>query len=87
MSADIIIYVNSVIKFFNENPKELAALIPLELKPLFFKKVGEVAELNFNSNNDATLTRTQFIEICVQLDRIYKQTIYHETNYGIICYN
>lgn len=68
MSVELEIYINNIIKFFTKNPKDLSNLIPLDKKDEFFSKVREVAENNVEKGDEPTLTKQQFIEVCVEVN-------------------
>lgn len=64
MDLEVSIYISNLIKFFNDNPKDLTNLIPFEKKDEFFSKVKVVANKNVIEFQDPTLTKEQFLEIC-----------------------
>ena len=47
MSVDVEIYMNNLIKFFRENPKDLLNLIPKNKEDEFYIKIKERAAQNF----------------------------------------
>lgn len=96
MDIDVKIYINNFIKFFNENPNELASIIGQSSPDQFFKEVESVAYLNHEQGEDVELTRKQIIDIIVKLNKIQpdqkksiKKTIepFIETSYGKIFLN
>lgn len=64
MNLEVSIYISNLIKFFNDNPKDLTNLIPIEKKDEFFNKVKVIANKNVVEFQDPTLTKEQFIEVC-----------------------
>jgi hypothetical protein len=93
MSVDVEIYMNNIVKFFKENPKDLLNLVPKSKEEEFYVKIREVALLNSEKGEDANLTQKQLMEICVVLNGkhpvIDKKTlgIFVETKFGQICLN
>ena len=64
MSVDVEIYMNNLVKFFKENPKDLLNLVPKEKEEEFYIKIKEVAYTNHEKGEDASLTQKQLIDIC-----------------------
>ena len=64
MSVDVEIYMNNLIKFFRENPKDLLNLIPKNKEDEFYVKIKEVAYQNYDKGEEAALTQPQLIDIC-----------------------
>ena len=87
MNVDVQLYLSGVKKFFDENPKELGKLIPMEMKELFYDKIAEYASNNVKIGEDVTLTRKQFIDVCVDINTEYSERLYKKTNFGIFCLN
>lgn len=93
MNVDIEIYMNNLVKFFNENPKDLASLIPYDKKEEFFNKVKQVVSENVEKGEDATLTRKQLIDLCVELNQQVDQFLIKKegpllfTKFGLISLN
>lgn len=67
MSVDVEIYMNNLIKFFKENPKELLNLIPQNKEDEFYKKVRDTAFQNHENGDEIILTQKQLIDICREL--------------------
>jgi hypothetical protein len=93
MSVDVEIYMNNIVKFFKENPKDLLNLVPKEKEEEFYKKIREQASENYEKGEEASLTQVQLMEICVKingkdpvLDKKVKN-IFITTKYGQICLN
>jgi hypothetical protein len=94
---DIELYLNQMMKFFDENPNELKTLIGNCEKALFFEKIKEQCFSNLENGDDIILTKTQLIDVVRNLvitgDVITKQPIeYLEmsveyTNFGKIYLN
>ena len=68
MSVDVEIYMNNLIKFFRENPKDLLNLIPKNKEDEFYIKIKEVAFQNYEKGEEAALTQPQLIDICSVLN-------------------
>ena len=64
MSVDVEIYMNNLIKFFRENPKDLLNLIPKNKEDEFYIKIKEVASQNYDKGEETALTQPQLIDIC-----------------------
>jgi hypothetical protein len=93
MNLDVEIYMSNVIKFFNENPKDLLNFVSLERKDEFFNKIKEVAEKNAEKGEEIVLTQQQFIDICLiindkpHLTKNFIERTHTKTDYGYICWN
>ena len=94
MKLEVEIYMNGVIKFFNENPKDLQNLVPENKKEILFEKIREKASENSEKGEEVTITKNQIIEICVEINtEVSKLEIVHtegpilKTKYGEICLN
>ena len=68
MSVDVEIYMNNLIKFFKENPKELSNLVPQDKEKDFYSKIKVAASKNEKSGEEITLTNKQLIDICRELN-------------------
>jgi hypothetical protein len=93
MSVDVEIYMNNIVKFFRENPKDLLNLVPKDKEEEFYNKIREQAFKNYEKGEEASLTQIQLMEICVKLngkdpvlDKKVKD-IFITTKYGLICLN
>ena len=95
MSVDVEIYMNNLIKFFRENPKDLLNLIPKNKEDEFYIKIKEIAFQNYEKGEEAALTQPQLIDICRVLngqvidDKIEEldKRIFIEYKNGYICLN
>jgi len=93
MSVDVEIYMNNIIKFFKENPKDLLNLVPKNKEEEFYVKIREVALVNADKGEDANLTQKQLMDICVILNGKHPvidkkiKGIFIEAKYGNICLN
>ena len=93
MSVDVEIYMNNIVKFFKENPKDLLNLVPKDKEEEFFNKIREQASQNYEKGKEASLTQVQLMEICVKIngkDPIIDKKIkgiFITTKYGQICLN
>jgi hypothetical protein len=96
--VDVEIYMNNILKFFGNNPKDLKNLVPENKKEEFFSKIREVATNNYEKGEDVSLTNDQLIEICVVIngkkitDKKKKdiqklESYFIETKFGLICLN
>ena len=68
-NAEVDIYVGQMIKFFETNPNELKSLIGDLDKKEFYDRIKQVAHKNYESEGDVNLTRSQLIEIVVNIHR------------------
>lgn len=68
MNVDVEIYLSNLIKFFRENPKDLASLIPVIKEKEFFQQIREQAIENLNEGKEIVLTHKQLVQICVKLN-------------------
>ena len=68
MSVDVEIYMNNLVKFFKENPRDLLNLVPKEKEEEFYIKIKEVAYTNHEKGEDAPLTQKQLIDVCVEIN-------------------
>lgn len=92
MSVDVDIYMNNIIKFFRQNPKDLLNLIPKDKEEEFYVKIREVAFENVEKGKEVSLTQKQLIEICKELNLKTSQSVeipasFLKTKYGLICLN
>lgn len=93
MNVDIEIYLSNVQKFFKNNPKDLLNLVPKSKEQDFYKKIKEIAELNFVEGRDIVLTQKQLVEVCVELNGKNKKIedfdsrVFVDSTYGKICLN
>jgi hypothetical protein len=74
MSVDVEIYMNNILKFFRENPKDLLNLVPKSFEEKFYLKIREVAKTNFEKNGEAGLTQKQLLNICRELNQARLQS-------------
>ena len=68
MNVDIEIYLSGMVKFFKDNPKDLLSLIPKDKENEFYSMLRKYSCDNFDKGDDYVLTRSQILEICVQLN-------------------
>jgi len=69
MSVDVEIYMNNIIKFFKDNPKDLLNLVPKDKENEFYLKMKERAFENYEKGEEIPLTQQQIILICVELNQ------------------
>jgi hypothetical protein len=69
MSVDVEIYMNNIIKFFRDNPKDLLNLVPKDKENEFYRKLREQAFKNYEKDGEIPLTQQQIIQICVELNQ------------------
>jgi hypothetical protein len=92
-NLDVEIYMNGVIKFFNENPKDLYNFVSEEKKSLFFDKIKQRALENSQKGSEVVLTQQQFIDICLEIndkEHLTKKSMdrtHLKTKWGYICWN
>ena len=94
MSVDVEIYMNNIIKFFRENPKDLLNLVPKSKEEDFYKKIRETAIQNYEKGEEISLTQSQMIELCVELNGKLKKNsensvnhLFVQTKFGEYCLN
>ncbi len=94
MSVDVEIYMNNIIKFFRNNPKDLQNLVPLHKEDEFYKKIREVATKNSSEGKEISLTQKQLLDICVVIngkepepDEILDERVFIPSPFGFICLN
>lgn len=93
MSVEVEIYMNNLVKFFNENPKDLVSLVPIDKKEEFFQLIKKRAMENVEKGDDPSLTWKQMIDLCVELNRVEDHFIIKKegplifTKFGIISLN
>lgn len=75
MSVDVEIYMNNVIKFFRENPNDLLNLVAKEKEEFFYKKIREVATENYEKGEEISLTQSQLISVCSEINQSDKQLL------------
>jgi hypothetical protein len=68
MNVDIEIYLSGMVKFFKDNPKDLLSLVPKDKENEFYSMLRKYSCDNFDKGDDYVLTRSQILEICVQLN-------------------
>jgi hypothetical protein len=73
MSVDIEIYMNNIIKFFRENPMDLISLVPKDKEKHFYTKIKEIVIENYEKGEDVTLTQSQLINVCSEINQPDKQ--------------
>jgi hypothetical protein len=94
MSVDVEIYMNNIIKFFKNNPKDLQNLVPHHKEEEFFKKIREVAISNSENGKEISMTQKQLLEICVVVNgkepksqEILDERVFVPSRFGFICLN
>jgi hypothetical protein len=94
MSVDVEIYMNTIIKFFRENPNDLLNLIPKNKEKDFYQKIREIAIANYNKGEEVNLTQIQLIDACVDINQAKEKTIdksnenlFVKTKFGVFCLN
>lgn len=93
MNVDLQIYINNIIKFFKNNPKDLMSLVPKDKEEELYSKIRERASKNVEEGLNPVLTQKQIIEICVEINRgkvekeFLDSRVFTETPYGKICLN
>lgn len=91
MNVEVEIYMNNLIKFFRENPNDLINLIPKDKEDEFFRKIRLVAGMNSEKGDEVALTKTQIMNICLEINgkppRTINQGVFQETKFGTFCLN
>ena len=68
MNVDIEVYLSGMVKFFKDNPKDLLSLVPKDKENDFYSMLRKYSCDNYDKGDDYVLTRSQILEICVQLN-------------------
>jgi len=68
MNVDIEVYLSGIMKFFKDNPKDLLSLVPKDKENDFYSMLRKYSCDNYDKGDDYVLTRSQLLEICVQLN-------------------
>ncbi len=90
MNIDVEIYMNNLIKFFKQNPKDLLNLVSEDKENDFYRLIKEAANINYEKGIDVALTQKQLLDICYNLQKtpsIPKYEMFLETKFGPICMN
>ena len=100
MNVDVQIYVSNFIKFFRENPNELASIIGQASSDDFYTEVEKAAYENYEKGEDIELTQKQLINIVLKLNKMQPEEEIErveenvvalapimETSYGLIFLN
>lgn len=91
MSVDVEIYMNNIIKFFKQNPKDLLNLVPQDKEEEFYIKIRKIASQNLEQGKEVGLTQKQLIEVCKELNTKTKSfeipASFIVTEFGLICLN
>ena len=93
MNVDIEIYLNNIQKFFKNNPKDLLNLVPQSKEKDFYKKIKEVAELNYKEGRNIVLTQKQLVDVCVEINDkkikpdYFDARVFVDSPIGKICLN
>lgn len=93
MNVDIEIYLSNIQKFFKNNPNELLNLVPKSKEQDFYKKIKEVAEINFEQGREIILTQKQLVEVCVEVNKKKIEPekldlrVFVDAPFGKICLN
>ena len=91
MNVDVEIYMNNIIKFFKQNPKDLLNLVPQDKEEEFYIKIRKIASQNLEQGKEVGLTQKQLIEVCKELNTKTKSfeipASFIVTEFGLICLN
>ena len=68
MNVDIEVYLSGIVKFFKDNPKDLLSLVPKDKENDFYLMLRKYSCDNYDKGDDYVLTRSQILEICIQLN-------------------
>lgn len=94
-NLDVDIYMNNIIRFFDNNPEDLFTLIGNLDKSIFYCKVKEQAVENDKIGNGIELTQKQFVELIAKMYGVEKKpeeiekniSIFFKGKFGDICLN
>jgi hypothetical protein len=76
MYIDVEIYMNNVIKFFRENPNDLLNLVSKDKEESFYIRIKEVAIKNHEKGEDASLTQSQLLHLCSEINQSKEKEIH-----------
>jgi hypothetical protein len=80
---DVDIYMNNIIRFFDNNPEDLFTLIGNLDKSMFYGKVREQAVDNDKIGDGIELTQRQFVELIAKMHGVEKKPEETEKNISI----
>lgn len=83
MSVDVEIYLSNIIKFFKENPNDLLNLVPKEKEQQLYRKIREVSLENYQKGDDVSLTQSQLISVCSEINK-YEEKVEEEISKNFI---
>ena len=66
-NVDIEVYISNLINFFEKNPNDLLVLIGDLQKEEFYQKLKERSVSNFEKGQDYVLTKSQIVEVVLEL--------------------
>jgi hypothetical protein len=67
--------MNNIIKFFRENPMDLISLVPKDKEKHFYTKIKEIVIENYEKGEDVSLTQSQLIDVCSEINQPDKQVV------------
>jgi hypothetical protein len=94
-NVDIEVYISNLINFFEKNPNDLLVLIGDLQKDEFYVKLKERAISNFEKGQDYILTKSQIVDVVLELKlpiikeekKPYIEKIIQRTKFGDIILN
>ena len=94
-NVDIEVYISNLINFFEKNPNDLLVLIGDLQKYEFYVKLKERAISNFEKGQDYILTKSQIVDVVLELKlpiikkekKPYIEKIIQRTKFGDIILN
>jgi hypothetical protein len=91
-SVDVDIYMTQLVKFFNDNPTDLNAIIGDLDSDKFYEEVRRQAASNLEKGEDVQLSQSQIIDIVVKLskrraEKDFPSNLYFYSKFGPICLN
>ena len=66
-NVDIEVYISNLINFFEKNPNDLLVLIGDLQKDEYYQKLKERSVSNFEKGQDYVLTKSQIVEVVLEL--------------------
>ena len=75
MSVDVDLYMNNIIKFFSENPTDLLNQLPKDKEEYFYTKIKKVEIENYEKGEDVSLTQSQLVNVCSEINQPDKQVV------------
>ena len=86
VTTEVLMYVQSVRIYFDNNPEVKKYFIGTSDEEVFFEKLGELSQKNTDNEEDVMLTQEQF-ESLRQINSNVKSLFINVGEYGQVCLN